>query len=1162
MRKSKILAAIGLFGFILFSGCNSDTTPTLYISAPNVSPSPQIMVNTPVKRYVSIGGRTVVKSFLGVNNGSVPLAGVTVSAIIDGTHVDATSDAGGFWAFTNIPARMTGAAQDATNNVTIIFNLTGFQTATQSINLIELAASQQEIPSLNYQVDLGDITLQQQSLMFQSNLVRVWNNGGNYTTWVGTGNAVGAANADAENVYLASPSATITLTFNFPVDTVRAGTQFILLKSPTNLALIYTGSWNSTGTVFTITPAASLIPSPFKADKYTLSFIGPVWTTGTIYQQVALSGATVSFNVMDVTSELPLTSQAPVLAPEADVTPNVTGYTMGDSTILKSGIVTTGGLSDVITHASGITIRYNTNPGRTYKVYSRNIPAAGYSAASSWTNRTADCTSASYPDSTATCQLANIFAYTSGAAAPISNGEILQFIVTSLKGLEESQYETVATPLALSDTQKPFLVTPTTVWNKATATAPRAELGVNVVTGRATFTFSEIMQSPAPSATPMSGGLTAFSQNTGTGRWLAMNQYAQDLTLTFAVPQTTLAQAHNPGQTRIKVANLGTASSRFVVGDKINIGATTGTTNNSQYRETRTIAAIDTYNSVITIDALVNVHASTEGVFLVDSAAVNPGLTYFASTTAATVRAGATSVTLAAGTGSKFYKGQGLSFYRLDAAANGGAIAGYLPTVTAVVASISTDTVTFTAPLSDGITAGSIVMDSGVSVAEPAPRAAVALTSTDKIMFDTSNTATTSLSNDQFANNAPEAKPNQITVSPTTGITGIFVGDVITIAASTVSDTTGAAIAQLGTSLTVATGKGADFRVGDIIELQSIAPSALTVAANATTTKNASGTTLNLSAAADVRAGDILRFYEAAATTTVKTAVPSAIAVNQPLVVASTAGFAVGQTVTYDDRVLAPISVTVTSIDSTSGLQVSGLTATQIVPAGAVLYKPEMGEDFLPTSDTTTTVVTSTSGFAAGSGYSPAASVTQIRPYRRATVSAIASDVLTISAIGGGFPSGATVKLVSEAEQFVVTASAVPTMYSLTLSGNLQFPHRAGAAVTKATQASFITGAGLLNSVMVGDTVIIEQSTLADVNAKGDRFSATVIALDSASRELTLTPTLGLTQSIYYDFNRLPNYSIETMGDAMSVSGYVDSSGNSCDTNHDFRMDIQGTAVR
>ena len=84
------------------------------------------------------------------------------------------------------------------------------------------------------------------------------------------------------------------------------------------------------------------------------------------------------------------------------------------------------------------------------------------------------------------------------------------------------------------------------------------------------------------------------------------------------------------------------------------------------------------------------------------------------------------------------------------------------------------------------------------------------------------------------------------------------------------------------------------------------------VAANAGAVVNASGSTINLAASTDVRAGDILRFWEAQAmTTTLMMSDASDGGVLSSVQVTSTAGFAVGQTFVADGGYTARLPPTI-----------------------------------------------------------------------------------------------------------------------------------------------------------------------------------------------------------------------------------------------------------
>jgi hypothetical protein len=863
-----------------------------------------------------------------------------------------------------------------------------------------------------------------------------------------------------------------------------------------------------------------------------------------------LNTVTVNFNVM-TSATLPLASQAPVFAPEVDPLPNVLSYSFGYKTVLKHGIVNIGGMNDVLQSGQlPIWIRYVTSPGMTNNLYYRVVP--GFTPATAWTS--IPCTgAANYADGTATCEIPSPIALT---LLGLSFGENLQFIVTAVKNGEESVKD-FAAPLTIAPTLKPFAINPALNWNPSTSVNPRPEWGASQVTGRTTVDFDEPMYGSVPVLAPLSGGIAALQQNAGTGRWTSMSEYAQDLTITFNVPASTLGEAHTIGETRIKLAVLGTASSRFAVGDKVVIGpATSGVPN----REVRTISAVDTRNSVITTDALTQSHAQAEAVFLLDSASANPGLTYFRTLTTAPSRAGDTTVAVTAGTGARFYVGQNLQFLRQDPTG----ASGYLPAVVGQVDTIAGDVITLADPLANGVPTGSIVLDAAVTQAEPRPRPALELASTDQVMFDASAAVTTALSNDQFAT-GPDVLPKEIDVGSTAGI---YQGDVVTIAASAVSLFTAAGptgtVTQGSTQIMLVPGTAQSFRAGDEVELEGIAPAKLMIAPNTTTTVNASGQTINLTAMSDIRAGDILRFWEDQVTTaTIGVNQASAAGVAAGVQVGSTSGFAVGQVVTLDDRQTPPLQVAVTSVIDTNHLSFSGLGANQSIPSGAILYKPEMADDVLPNADTTGLSPTipaagSPGGFAAGDGYSPGASLLHLRPNRRATILSITVDALTTTPSGGGFPPSNAINLVSEAEQFVVGKVATGYALQLVSGTGLQFAHRAGAAVTKASQTSFIVGAGQLNNVLVGDTIVIQRDTTVDPLACKDRFSGTVMAVDSSTGEVTLATT----QTGFYDFSLLTHAEILTLGDAVNVTGQMDSNGLPAETAYGFRMSLGSAFAR
>ena len=172
ISRSLFALFIAALSLVASTGCNRllGSTQATQALLRNVS------ANT---RWVTINGRTTISNFNDEGGAHVPLTGVNVTAMIDGLRVDAVSDSKGFWSFVNVPVRMTGsngAPVNPDDNVNIYFDADGFVTQVKLIKLYSMMSAAEESPASNYQIDVGPVAMVPQLLMFQSNVVRVWNN--------------------------------------------------------------------------------------------------------------------------------------------------------------------------------------------------------------------------------------------------------------------------------------------------------------------------------------------------------------------------------------------------------------------------------------------------------------------------------------------------------------------------------------------------------------------------------------------------------------------------------------------------------------------------------------------------------------------------------------------------------------------------------------------------------------------------------------------------------------------------------------------------------------------------------------------------------------------------------------------------------------------------
>ena len=176
--------------------------------------------------------------------------------------------------------------------------------------------------------------------------------------------------------------------------------------------------------------------------------------------------------------------------------------------------------------------------------------------------------------------------------------------------------------------------------------------------------------------------------------------------------------------------------------------------------------------------------------------------------------------------------------------------------------------------------------------------------------------------------------------------------------------------------------------------------------------------------------------------------------------------------------------------------------------------------------------------------YSDAMTATVKRAYEQRSVDDVASStVLTIdSAPSDPHSTGASVTLLSFPETRKITAVGT---YSLTLDSALVYAHHGGAAVTKAATAEVEFGAGEMDTVLVGDVVIVDKDSSATTVL--DRIDATVASINTGKATVVLTPVTSTTSIVTIDGTKA---SFRFMGDAVKVTGAQDSSGNAQQTGY------------
>jgi hypothetical protein len=486
-----------------------------------------------------------------------------------------------------------------------------------------------------------------------------------------------------------------------------------------------------------------------------------------------------------------------------------------------------------------------------------------------------------------------------------------------------------------------------------------------------------------------------------------------------------------------------------------------------------------------------------------------------------------------------FYVGQSLQIINLDDDGDFDAADNTNVTISA----ISSTTFTLSAALARDIPTGSLVIDGSDAFAEQAPRAALDYTGTrtEEIIFEASTASTTIRSTGEYTD-------NQSTLILVTDETGFGVDDFVKVAASSASTTLSGSDNDSDTSLTVAS--TADFREGDTIIIHGEVISLTVTDDSGAATDNHTlrvanwGATDNFtfSSGQQIFNADNITLTDAAVTTTLAGTVSRTLATDN-ISLTSTVGLAEGQTLIIDDGAEAADTVEISKIHSASAVEVTNIEVDNQQP-------------YLTGAKVTRAVVTGTCNVDAGAAsttiamcdnqtgaYSDAMTATVKRAFEKETVSDVASStVLTITTPSDPHPTGTSVTLLSFPETRKITAVGT---YSLTLGSALVYSHHTGAAVTKAATGEVEFGGGEVDTVLVGDVVIIDKDGSATTVL--DRIDTTVLSIDTELSRLILSPVTSTTSIITIDGD---NASFSFMGDAVKVTGAQDSNGNAQQTDY------------
>jgi len=259
----------------------------------------------------------------------------------------------------------------------------------------------------------------------------------------------------------------------------------------------------------------------------------------------------------------------------------------------------------------------------------------------------------------------------------------------------------------------------------------------------------------------------------------------------------------------------------------------------------------------------------------------------------------------------------------------------------------------------------------------------------------------------------------------------------------------------------------------------------------------------------------------------------------------STAGLAEGQTLYITDGTEAPDEVAFYRIHSASAVEVTGIAVdtTQPYLSGAMVTRAAISETCTVDAGGSSTTIALCS--AMNSPVSDAITATVKRAFESKVVDNVTSSTVLVltGAPADPHPTGTSVTLLSFPETRKITAVGT---YSLTLDSALVYAHHGGAAVTKAATAEVeFSSSGAMDSVLVGDVVIVDKDGSATTVL--DRIDTTVASINTGKATVVLNPVTSTTSIVTIDGD---NASFSFMGDAVKVTGAQDSSGNAQQTGY------------
>ena len=1111
-----------LIGFIAISfllmGCEAFLGDSLKSNSntSTTAPDEEIM-------YATISG------VLTDNTTSNPVIGATVTAYYSNGVQTTTTDSDGWWYLMDIPYRtfdvdkndddMTGAEYRL---VRVKYTRSNYDVGTATVNLWGHVTS-----------TITRLALKWSSNVIHSNTTTAYPN-------LATTSYDQEDGVATQSYYLPDNSSNITVNFNMPIDTDWVGTSIFELMDPDGTLAAHSGSWSADYQTFTVNPTSNLTCTN-RLRYHRLRLIRRIRTWDDSaetdsYLHFMDSDKYIDFRVLcDAVPSL-LATSTPQLAPTEDSAISYSFDSMGVDSLDASG--------DVAVAASGNTDFWATwshvSGAVKYRLYIANVgvesddfdtdtnSTQGEDQRTNWFD-TGLTPVINEIEATVRVNVTGLYSANYMGDSKLLDGESVRFVATAIDqdGFESPIGST--TPLTITDAKGPSLSTVTV----STPASANSEMNSATVSRSLTLNFNEEMKTTLgdDNVTLTKSG-NNISSITETGAWLYSDRTTwidSDLVVTFALPSTTLSEAVYASTTLLKVASVST----FLVGDIIGImdGASTPA------RVNGTIADVNSVDNILTVSAMAPtanyMFASGASVLLVKRA----GLTAYRTTTAANAHQGSTTMTVASAT--NFYVGQSLQIINLDDDGDFDAADNTNVTISA----ISSTTFTLSAALARDIPTGSLVIDGSDAFAEQAPRAALDYTGTrtEEIIFEASTASTTIRSTGEYAD-------TQSAVILVTDESGFGVDDFVKVAASSASTTLSGSDNDTDTSLTVAS--TADFREGDTIIIHGEVIS-LTVTDDGGTTDNHTlrvagwGATDNFtfSSGQQIFNADNITLTDAAVTTTLAGTVSRTLATDN-ISLTSTVGLAEGQTLIIDDGAEAADTVVISKINSASAVEVTGISVDNQQP-------------YLTGAKVTRAVITDTCTVPAGgasttialcgnivSAFSDSMTATVNRAFEARTVDNVTSNtVLTLDTTPSApHSTGASVTLRSFPETRKINAVGT---YSLTLNSALVYSHHTGAAVTKAATGEVEFGGGEVDTVLVGDVVIIDKDGSATTVL--DRIDTTVLSIDTELSRLILSPVTSTTSIITIDGD---NASFSFMGDAVKVTGAQDSNGNAQQTDY------------